>query len=184
MGRDPPRSLGMLNANPAIEHRGPRSREICSIRLRSDRFLNTSRPAKTKHLSLFKIGCQKPGEPFCARTRTAPTGVSPYSGHFRYRGATRDAAVTGSLTVTADSDAPNGSIVNATPSWQLGQIKPTRESFTAVAVLCGRQLDRAVLIDDNREVVNAVSRMEIGTLLADAPEALSAGVAELLGIAL
>ena len=68
MGRDPPRSLGMLNANPAIEHRGSRSRETWSIGLRIDRFQNTSRPARTKHLSLFKIGCQKPGGPFCERT--------------------------------------------------------------------------------------------------------------------
>ena len=46
------------------------------------------------------------------------------------------------------------------------------------------KLDRAVLIDDNPEVINAASRMGIGTLLADTPEALSAGVAGLFGIPL
>ncbi|MFI5527204.1 HAD family hydrolase [Kitasatospora sp. NPDC051853] len=65
-------------------------------------------------------------------------------------------------------------------SWRVGRVKPTAEFFAAVAERCGRTLERAVLIDDNPEVTGAAGRLGIGTLLADTPEALAAGIARLL----
>ncbi|MCK7624503.1 HAD family hydrolase [Streptomyces sp. RS10V-4] len=65
-------------------------------------------------------------------------------------------------------------------SWRVGEVKPTREFFEAVARRCGRPLDNAVLLDDNPDVLAEAARQGLRTLHVDAPRTLPEAVAGLL----